>query len=108
MSEIEKERYWITDGRVYIGVPYGDARELTYEEYYSMYLQWLPQEIRRIRDMMIEDVEWRVRRYQDEQILGLPQTDDIIMLAQYIQALREVPQQQGFPDDVVWPILDEA
>jgi len=53
------------------------------------------------------EVEWRIRRYQDEQLLALPHTDDIITLVAYVQALRDVPQQVGFPQDVVWPILAE-
>jgi hypothetical protein len=100
------DRYWTTDGQVYIGDPYGDARELTYEEYHGLWLQSLPPQYRRIRDQKILEVEWRVRRYQDEQVLDLPHSDDIVRLAAYIQALRDVPQQPGFPESVVWPVLD--
>jgi hypothetical protein len=107
METEEQERYWVTDGQPYIGDPYGNATELTYEQYQTLYIQQLPQEIRTIRDQKILEVEWRIRRYQDEQLLALPHTDDIITLTAYVQALRDVPQQVGFPQDVVWPILED-
>lgn len=60
------------------------------------------------RDQRIGAVEWRVRRYQDEEVLGLPHTDDRAVLARYIQALRDVPSQDGFPTDIKWPLLEET
>lgn len=60
-------------------------------------------QIRQQRDTLIQSVEWRVRRHQDEMTLGLEPTEDIIPILEYIQALREVPQQPGFPDDILWP-----
>lgn len=59
------------------------------------------------RDFRINEVEWRVRRYQDETILGLTPTDDIVKIVTYIQALRDIPQQLGFPDNIIWPVLEE-
>lgn len=107
MIDESDERYWITDGQLYRGDPYGEATELTYEQYQSLYIQQLPNEIRQMRDQKILEVEWRIRRYQDEQILALPHSDDIVRLAAYMQALRDVPQQPGFPESVVWPILED-
>lgn len=93
---------------VYMGVPLEDSVEISQEEFDEVMSRNNKKRIRGVRDEKIMEIEWRVRRYQDEEILGLPHTDDIVMLAQYTQALRDVPQQPGFPDDVVWPILDEA
>lgn len=59
------------------------------------------------RDFRINEVEWRVRRYQDETTLGLTPTDDIVKIVTYIQALRDIPQQLGFPDNIIWPVLEE-
>ncbi len=64
-------------------------------------------QIRQRRDFLINSVEWRVRRFQDELALGLEPTEDIIPILEYIQALRDVPQQENFPHDVVWPKLEE-
>lgn len=96
-------KYWITGNEVYIGDPYGDARELTEGEYLEEKLIRKKTEIRLMRDTLIQSVEWRVRRHQDEMTLGLEPTEDIIPILEYIQALREVPQQSGFPDDILWP-----
>ena len=30
-------------------------------------------------------------------------SDDISELDEYVQKLRDVPQQEGFPYDIVWP-----
>ena len=70
-------------------------------------LERLAVNARQERDQRIEAVEWRVRRYQDEEILGLPHTDDRAALARHIQALRDVPSQPGFPMDIIWPLLEE-
>ena len=37
--------------------------------------------------------------------LGVALTGDALKLKQYIQALRDVPQQAGFPDVINWPEL---
>ena len=103
MKDSDETRYWVTDGLPYMGDPFGDAVELTYEQYHALWVQQLPKEIREMRDKKIEDVEWRVKRHQDEVALGLEPTEDITPVLVYIQALREVPQQEGFPENVVWP-----
>ena len=50
-------------------------------------------------------LRWRKGRHYDEVTLGLEPTESIQPIIEYIQALREVPQQEGFPEDIVWPIL---
>ena len=43
-------------------------------------------------------------RHKDEIELGLTPTEPLLPILEYIQALREVPQQEGFPVNVVWPV----
>ncbi|NDV18283.1 hypothetical protein GO013_02485 [Pseudodesulfovibrio sp. JC047] len=60
-------------------------------------------EQRAVRDAKIENVRWRIERHQSETRLGLIPTESIAPLDAYIQALRDVPQQPGFPEAVEWP-----
>jgi hypothetical protein len=64
----------------------------------------IEQEIREQRDFLIQEVEWRVNRHQQEVMLDIPRTEELYPLLEYIQALRDVPQQEGFPTDVEWPV----
>jgi len=59
---------------------------------------------RKYRKTLIQDVGWRVERHADELALGLTPTEPIEPVLLYIQALRDVPQQAGFPDNIEWPI----
>ncbi len=68
----------------------------------------LKEQIRAKRDSLIQEVEWRVRRHKDEVELGLEPTDPLLPLLEYIQNLREVPQQNGFPYEIEWPVLEEV
>lgn len=63
--------------------------------------------VRQQRNQLIEDVMWRVYRYHRETRLGLSPTDDILKLDRYILELCEVPNQEGFPWNVEWPVLEE-
>lgn len=60
-------------------------------------------QIRAERDRLIADIRWRIERHQDETILGLEPTEPIEPILEYIQALRDIPQQEGFPEDITWP-----
>lgn len=59
--------------------------------------------VRAERDAKIYAVAWRVERYHRQVRLGLTTTDDIAVLDAYIQALCDVPEQEGFPGSVTWP-----
>ena len=55
------------------------------------------------RDRLIESVRWRIERHSDELALGSEPAEPLEPLLQYTQALRDVPQQTGFPESVEWP-----
>lgn len=63
----------------------------------------LAAEVRSVRDAKIDAEAWRYQRNARETRLGLTPTDDLVTLDTYIQALAEVPEQAGFPSEVVWP-----
>lgn len=63
----------------------------------------LATQIRAERDSKIQEIRWRLERARDEQDLGLPLTEPIEPILLYIQELRDVPEQEGFPWDVEWP-----
>ena len=63
-------------------------------------------EVRAERDRRIDAIRWRIERYQTQDEAGLETTDTAehykaILL--YVQALRDVPEQEGFPDAIEWP-----
>lgn len=55
------------------------------------------------RDRLMESVRWRIERHSDELAIGSEPTEPLAPLLQYTQALRDVPQQAGFPESVEWP-----
>ena len=61
--------------------------------------------VRAKRDRLIDREDWRYTRYNSEVRQGLIPSDDIVALDTYMQALRDIPEQVGFPWDVDWPIL---
>ena len=68
------------------------------------------QEVRAERDRRIDAIQWRIERYQTQNAAGLETTDTMeqykaILL--YVQALRDVPEQEGFPENVTWPEMFE-
>lgn len=55
------------------------------------------------RDGLIESFRWRIERHNDELALGIEPTEPLEPLLQYVQLLRDVPEQAGFPEVVEWP-----
>ena len=61
--------------------------------------------VRAKRDSLIDKEGWRYTRYNSEVRQGLTPSDDIVALDTYIQALRDIPDQAGFPWEIEWPKL---
>jgi len=61
--------------------------------------------VRAKRDRLIDKEDWRYTRHNSEVRQGLTPSDDIVALDTYIQALRDIPDQAGFPWNVEWPTL---
>ena len=58
------------------------------------------------RDQLVDDTQWLVQRHRDQIEVTEPTTltaDQYKGLLAYRQALRDVPAQTGFPDNIVWP-----
>lgn len=73
-------------------------------------IEQLKQEARAERDRRIDAIRWRIERYQTQAAAGIETTDTAeqykaILL--YVQALRDVPKQEGFPENVTWPEMFE-
>ncbi len=83
--------------------------EITIEEYRARFdsieteRERAEREAREKRDRLIAAVRWRVERCWDQHQLGVEQTEATEPLLQYIQDLRDVPQQPGFPFEINWP-----
>ena len=63
-------------------------------------------EIRLKRDQLLSDTQWLVQRHRDQIEVAEPTTltsDQYKALLTYRQALRDVPTQTGFPDDIIFP-----
>ena len=57
--------------------------------------------VREERDQLLEDTDWIILRYLD-------QGDEVpLEWKEYRQALRDIPEQKGFPGSVDWPVLSE-
>lgn len=64
----------------------------------------LEEDARRDRDKRIDAVEWRVTRYNTQVQLGITPTEtDITPVLEYMQALRDLPETEGWPENIVWP-----
>ena len=62
-------------------------------------------EVRKTRDNMIQNVEWRIMRYQSEVRLGITTTTDSISdLDTYVQELRDITDQSD-PSSITWPAI---
>lgn len=104
--------YKDTQGNIYAVSPIQTPKEswvkLTKKETEAHLAPKLPtaDDIRAERDRLIESVRWRIERHRDEVALSTNPTEQLEPLLQYVQALRDVPQQAGFPEAVEWPVLN--
>ena len=67
-------------------------------------------EVRAERDRRIAAIEWRVNRYRDQVDNGEIAEDDAIKYQEilaYVQALRDVPENNTDPDSISWPVAPE-
>lgn len=68
---------------------------------YNILQEW--SSVRDVRNKMIDDIEWRISRYQSEVRLGITTTtDNISNLDTYVQALRDITKQSD-PYNITWP-----
>lgn len=75
------------------------AVERTEEEFESDRLPGITAQARAQRDKLLLDTDWT-------QTLDAPIDEDSkAAYRAYRQALRDVPEQEGFPQDIVWPEL---
>lgn len=68
----------------------------------------LASKARRLRDDRIAAVRWLIDRHRDETALGLTTAltgEDYRLVLQYVQLLRDLPEQDGFPGQIEWPEL---
>ena len=57
--------------------------------------------IRRKRDVLIDDIKWRIERYKSQQELEIETSDNATTYTQilrYMQYLRDIPAQENFPN----------
>lgn len=65
----------------------------------------LARAVRQKRDMLINAIQWRIERYSQQKTLGIKtdESDDWYKAAlSYVQGLRDIPKQQGFPKEILW------
>ena len=62
-------------------------------------IQRMTREFRHMRNQLLAETDW-------SQMADTPQAIKDKYVA-YRQALRDVPQQAGFPDNIVWPTKPE-
>lgn len=69
----------------------------------------LAEQIRAKRDSLLTQADVLLLKYQEQVELGVINADDDyrLSLLQYKENLRNVPEQEGFPDNVVFPELPE-
>ena len=79
-----------------------DATEILYV-IKELNIEDIMDSVRAKRDMLLNEVLWRVERYQRLERLNLPQMDDIGILDNYIQDLCDITKQPGFPKSVIFP-----
>jgi len=109
------------------GLGYNEAMPLTREPYTTYVMQWVKGEDLIYRETVVsavvdeearaEAVSEAVRVERDRLLAACDWTQladsvldeaALVLWQSYRQALRDVPQQAGFPDTVAWPAQPEA
>ena len=60
---------------------------------------------RQKRDALIAAIQWRIERYEQQKTLGVKTADTeewYRSALAYVQHLRDIPEQQGFPKEILW------
>lgn len=70
-------------------------------------LNALAAQVRAERDNRMKDVVNWYQRYERETRLGLPYSLSLEQIDTYATALANVPEQEGFPTNVVWPSIGD-
>lgn len=70
---------------------------------YGIPLEEKANQIRHQRNLLMNQFMWRIYRYQRESRLGVPLSDDIRLLDEYMQKLADISKQETFPRFVEWP-----
>ena len=73
------------------------VEELTTEEAEARYNEWATK-ARSLRDGLLADTDWWVTKAAE---VGEPLSED---KHNYRQALRDIPNQEGFPYNIEWPV----
>lgn len=66
---------------------------------------------RRKRNGLIRSEIWKIERHTQEQLLNIETTlsnDEVMNLLRYIQELRDLTEQPNFPNEVIYPTLDNS
>ena len=71
-------------------LPFEDVQLAPIEDYLLL------QQVRKKRDLLLQESDWT-------QLVDAPV--DREAWADYRQALRDLPQQDGFPGEVAWPVV---
>lgn len=96
-----QNRYWNVSTASYVVVD-KSQEELDSITATKISEQW--NKIRADRDILLKEVDWRINRLQSQTRLGIAPVDDITVLDQYAQSLRDVTLQED-PFNIVWPSM---
>ena len=108
MTYIEKVIAGIEEMPANMKIEEGKLLQKSQEELFNeMTLEQKEIFIRSKRDNLINEADIMLLKYQEQVTLGIVQEnkDYYTALLQYKQALRDIPEQAGFPDDVEYPAL---
>jgi hypothetical protein len=57
------------------------------------------------RSELIQAQRWRIDRYNDEVAMGHSTTEDVLPVLKYCQAIRDLPDINPDPFNIVWPVV---